>query len=74
MALQFIGERFGYVVEFDELPQLPVTGLGYERPYAEALTDAIVTGVITEGGKYFISFACGLPNNFVRYEVARVDE
>jgi len=43
-----------YIVDFDAMPELPVTGVGEEEPYARALTDAIETGTITEPGKYGI--------------------
>ena len=73
MGLQTINEQIGYVVEFEELPELPVTGHHYEKPYAEALTDAIEHGVITEGGKYFIHFT-DLVGQWARYEVAKVTD
>lgn len=77
--LQTIDNKTVYVVEFDTLPELPITGLTPEEKayndfvylasyphgpqgtlaalstsptYAEILTDAIQTGVITEPGKY----------------------
>jgi hypothetical protein len=80
--LQKIGDLVVYVVEFDTMPELPITGLtvgeqAYEEmtqrasyphgtmamvdalvgrriTYAEALTDAIECGIITEPGKYGI--------------------
>lgn len=75
MGLQTIDGKLGYVVEFDSLPALPVTGIGYEKPYAEALTDAIQYGVITEGGKYFIKFTASANDfSWARYEVARIED
>lgn len=73
MGLQTIDGKLGYVVEFEELPPLPVTGVGLERPYAEALTDAILNRVITEGGKYFIRFTMARAELF-RYEIDRIIE
>lgn len=79
--MQTIAGKTVYVVEFDTMPELPITGLTEEESeyrmflgrmfgnlnglladftmrneskYAEALTDAIETGVITEPGKYGI--------------------
>ena len=52
--LQMVEGEVGYVVEFDTMPELPITGAGMEGYYAEALTQAIVTGTVTEPGKYFI--------------------
>lgn len=68
-----IDGKIGYVVEFEELPKLPVTGYFLEKPYAEALTDAIENRVITEGGKYFISFTqqAGI---YAKYVVLKVIE
>lgn len=44
-----------YVVEFDAMPELPITGRNRkERVYASALTSAILDGIITEPGKYGI--------------------
>lgn len=84
-----------FVVEFDAMPELPITGLtpgeqtyqslaylnSYphglaasllnKRPtYAEALTDAIQTGVITEPGKYAIHLVPGT----TEYTIYRVVE
>lgn len=50
--LQTIDGREVYVVEFDTMPELPITGVGDEIPYARALTAAIAEGLITEPGKY----------------------
>lgn len=98
--LQTIGGKTVYVVEFDTMPELPITGLIYEeavyrkalamaaggldrlystlggafemnRPtYADALNNAIETGVITEPGKYAIHLVPGT----LRYEVAKIIE
>lgn len=74
MGLQTIDGKLGYVVEFEELPDLPVTGTNrVEMVYAEALTDAITNGVITEGGKYFVTITTQV-GFYARYEVARINE
>ena len=74
MGLQTIDGQLGYVVEFEELPELPVTGTNrVKMVYAEALTDAIANGVITEGGKYFITITAQI-GFYARYEVARVHD
>jgi hypothetical protein len=81
MMLQVIDGKTVEVVEFDTMPELPVTGLtreekvyqdmlyaasyphgpsgtlaafGSSLTYAQALTNAIETGIITESGKYGI--------------------
>lgn len=73
MSIQMIDGRIGYVVEFDDLPKLPIIGHFLEKPYAEALTDAIQNNVITEGGKYFITFTqqYGI---YAKYDVLKVIE
>jgi hypothetical protein len=43
-----------YIVDFDVMPELPITGIGEEAVYAEALTVAIQNGDIVEPGKYGI--------------------
>lgn len=74
MGLQTIDGQLGYVVEFEELPALPVTGTNrLESAYAEALTDAILNGVITEGGKYFVTIYA-MVGHYARYEVAKIIE
>lgn len=50
--LQIIDKLEVYVVEFDTMPTLPITGEGAEAIYAEALTAAIQNGDIVEPGKY----------------------
>ena len=76
---QVIDGKVVEVVDFDTMPELPITGLtpeeaherfvtsalmGFEKSiefmstritYAQALTDAIKTGFITEPGKYGIT-------------------
>ena len=98
--LQVIEGKKVYVVDFDTMPELPITGyipeeLAYEnfvkgvvgwnlngllgsigsgfRPmlsYAQALTDAIEKGTITEPGKYGIHVIPGSLN----YEVFTIVE
>lgn len=52
--LQWVTDKFVYVIDLPDLATvaLPVTGLGYEAPYAEALTHAITRKIITKSGKY----------------------
>ena len=53
--LQTVDGRYGYVVEFDEVPALPITwSKRREEPYARALAHAIHDKQITKGGKYMI--------------------
>jgi|1186.fasta_scaffold767150_2 hypothetical protein len=68
--IQKLNGLWVYVVEFDTLPELPVLGFGVEKDYAEALTAAIRTGVITEGGKYAIH----LSQNNTHYDVYKILE
>lgn len=54
--LQIIEGKEVYVVEFDKVPELPITGVTKEEQlYAVALARAIATGVISEPGKYGIT-------------------
>lgn len=74
MGLQRIDGVLGYVVEFEELPALPVTGTNQiEIVYANALTAAITDGIITEGGKYFITITAQAEHCSL-YKVAKVIE
>lgn len=50
--LQIVEGREVYVVEFDTVPDLPITGDGEETIYAQILDQAIRDGVIKEPGKY----------------------
>lgn len=52
--LQIVDGRQVYVVDFDAMPELPITGVGEEIPFARALTAAIESGLISEPGKYGI--------------------
>lgn len=95
---QVIDGKSVYVVDFDTMPQLPITGLtegeeaylktlveasqpdgitttmagllGKHHTYAEALTDAIQTGVITQPGKYAIYLVPGTDD----YEIYTIIE
>jgi hypothetical protein len=53
--IQFVEDQLVYIVDFDTMPNLPIVGTGIEQYYAEALTDALKNGKITEPGKYAIS-------------------
>ena len=58
--LQMIENDQYYVVDFDTMPELPVQGSTVrEMLYAQALTRAIVDGVITMPGKYAIHVTVG---------------
>jgi hypothetical protein len=47
-----------FVVDLPVLPKLPIHdgGASELKPYAEALTTAIETGIVKEPGKYAIDF------------------
>lgn len=54
--IQEIDGKTVYVVEFDEMPKLPITGDTVEEMlYAKAMTQAILDGVISKPGKYGIA-------------------
>ena len=56
MILQTVDGREVFVVDFDVMPELPITWNTLdEKPYADALANAIQTGVITKPGKYGIA-------------------
>ena len=49
-------ERTVFVVDFDTMPELPITwSTPEEEPYAKAFDDAIRTGAIKQPGKYGIA-------------------
>lgn len=54
--LQTVQGKKVFVVDFTELPELPITDDGAPelKLYAEALDDAIRTGLISKPGKYGI--------------------
>lgn len=58
-----------YVVDFDTMPQLPITGEGEEKRYAKALDNAIRTGIITEPGKYGIYFQTASSKEYTIYKI-----
>jgi hypothetical protein len=73
--LQHVDGKYGYVVDIKENPLnlVPVTGEGrIESLFAEVLTDAIMTLVITKPGKYLLYFED--PYDLSRYEVATITE
>jgi hypothetical protein len=54
MLQVIVGQKI-YVVEFETMPQLPITWkTEEEKPYALALAQAIHEKIITEPGKYGI--------------------
>lgn len=64
-----------YVVDFETVPDLPITWANEtEEPYAKALGAAIATGVITEGGKYGIEVGNYLPGVDLTYTVHNIIE
>ena len=93
--LQNIAGKMVEVVEFDTMPELPITGRtaseqayisltdcfshgpygtlasttrGMTITYAQALTDAIETGIITEPGKYGIELLPAI-NSYHIYKI-----
>jgi hypothetical protein len=96
--MQYIDGKFVEVVEFDTMPNLPITGLTEDEQrgeqykvafahlggreyeprttgdYANALTDAIRTGVITKPGKYGIHIIPANVGNDMRYEIYEIKE
>jgi hypothetical protein len=55
MLLQRIHNLDIYVVDFDTMPELPITwSTEEEKPYALALARALSNGTISEPGKYGI--------------------
>jgi hypothetical protein len=71
--LQVVDGHEVFVVDFDELPQLPITwDKPEDEPYARCLDNAIRTGVITEPGKYGIA-AVTVDGETV-YQIARIVE
>lgn len=72
MALQTVAGKLVYVVEFDTMPELPITGNGWEQPYAAALTEAIVMKLIKRPGKYAIHI--DFETNPTRWDVHKIIE
>lgn len=55
-----------YIVDFDTMPEMPITwSTPEEQPYALALEAAIRNGIVTEPGKYGIQIT---PRPFHRYD------
>jgi hypothetical protein len=54
MKLQKVDGLNLYVVDLKTMPQLPITGSGPEKIYAEILTTAIRRGLVKVPGKYGI--------------------
>ena len=54
--LQKINDRFGFVADLKEMPKLPINddGIPELTRYAEALTHAIESGIISKPGKYLV--------------------
>jgi hypothetical protein len=71
--LQTINGLDVYVVDFDTLPETPITyATPEEKPYAAALGAALATGVVTEPGKYAIHvLSDGEP---LRYSIFTIKE
>lgn len=69
--LQTVDGRYGYVVEFDEVPALPITyAKDEEKPYALALAAAIHTKELTKPGKYMLVIS----DNGQDYEIFTITE
>jgi hypothetical protein len=64
-----------YVVDFDTMPELPITwNTLAEKPYAKALDDAIRSNIITEPGKYGIALVPYSPHHHIRYAIYAIQE
>lgn len=67
--LKTVNGRYGYVVEFDDVPALPITySKRNEKHYAQALAAAIHQKQITKPGKYMIVITGD------EYEIFTIDE
>jgi hypothetical protein len=57
IMLQYIADQLVYVVDIPEPStlQLPIVGYGFEAPYAQALTLALMRKLISTPGKYGIT-------------------
>lgn len=61
---QTIQGQYGFVVDLKDFPpELPINdgGMSLLTPYAQALNDAIIRGIVKEPGKYFIVVFHGGP-------------
>lgn len=73
--LQEVAGKQVYVVEFDEMPKLPITHSSEEeKPYALALARAIHNKIITEPGKYGIEIVEHEELGAKEYQIYRVEE
>lgn len=73
--LQTVDGREVYVVDFDTMPELPITWeTPEEEPYARCLTAVIEDKVITEPGKYGIEVKYDKEENEKFYSVYRIEE
>lgn len=71
--LQTVDGKEVYVVDFDTLPELPITWeTPEEEPYARCLTAVIEDKVITEPGKYGIEITNNGQGNL--YNVYQIKE
>lgn len=71
--LQTVDGREVFVVNFDTMPDLPITfTTDEEEPYARALTKAIQDGVITKPGMYGIQIEH--PNPLTSYTIHVIKE
>lgn len=71
--LQTVDGREVYVVEFDTMPELPITWMTQEEePYARALAAAIHNKVVTEPGKYGVHIDHDADGKF--YKIYRIEE
>lgn len=67
---QVIDGRKVFVVDFDVMPELPITwSNSSEEPYAKALGAAIATGVVVEPGMYGIEVDTDVPGVDLTYNV-----
>lgn len=73
--LQIVDGREVFVVEFDTMPGLPITwNTLEEKPYADALVDAIQNGVIKKPGKYGIVIEPRRADTTMRYTIYAIIE
>lgn len=75
--LQTFDGRLVFIVDFDTMPELPITwNNSEEEPYAKALQAAIQDGVITKPGKYGIQIDHGatIPEITSQYTIWTIKE
>lgn len=70
--LQIVDGLPVYVVDLQKVPLPNVTGEGIEKPYAMALNNAIINGIVTKPGKYgiYLKYENGQP----RYDIFAIIE